>query len=420
MVDNFSKKSLEDIQKNEHSDTREAKRVVSVDSTGQENNAQYPSSADGDSVYCKDIDIDNSDIGDFSGDVCDLFDSLKSLIQHTTSDNPKSIKVLFHRTVYAHQIGLGCDNLSVGFGTDITVKLLGSGETVRYSKNFININPNSALLDFDPKAFNGIILEFNTEDTVCISNVTIRKAIETNTFIKSPHYRPLSLRMNKIIQENLTLADDTIVDSRTINMTTGHGLAADDYIILLTENGEPQLFFAKIISVDVNELTLDTLVPCIFEASETSVTQYDPELNKDGSTTVYKAELKNPYTFPIDITRFIMHITDATDMDDGKFGGRTALTNGISLRKKFPSGCNQHFWNVKTNGNIGELAFDKEYDQKAPSGVYGFSARLTYAGQDKHGVVIRLEQGEAVELLIQDDLTGLTSFSVTCEGHFTE
>ena len=69
---------------------------ITISTEGNEISVQYPLPCDGDSVYCKDIDIDNSDIGNFSGDVCDLFDSLKSLISNTTSDNPKSIKICMH------------------------------------------------------------------------------------------------------------------------------------------------------------------------------------------------------------------------------------------------------------------------------------------------------------------------------------
>jgi hypothetical protein len=107
-------------------------------------------------------------------------------------------------------------------------------------------------------------------------------------------------------------------------------------------------------------------------------------------------------------------------MDDSKFGGRIALVNGIALRKNIPTAGNIHLWNCKTNGELGELSFDKSYDDKAPAGVYGFSSRLTYAGQSKHGVAIKLDPGEAVELLIQDDLTLLLTFTIMVEGHFNE
>lgn len=36
------------------------------------------------------------------------------------------------------------------------------------------------------------------------------------------------------------------------------------------------------------------------------------------------------------------------------------------------------------------------------------------------GVTLRVEQGGNLEMLIQDDLTALTSFVVNVEGHFVE
>ena len=235
--------------------------------------------------------------------------------------------------------------------------------------------------------------------------------------------RPIALRMNKVIQTGLTLATDTVTDSRTITLSPGHGLTAGNYIILLEEvpGDIPCYFYLQIINVATNTIYMDTLMPKVFTAAGCQITQYDPELNKDGSVTVYKAELRNPFTTAVDVTRLIFHIMDQSAMDDALFGGRGALTYGVALRKNDPaSGNNCHYWNVKTNGAFGELSFSKTYEAKAPAGYYGFTARITYAGQDKHGVAIRLEQGQALELLIQDDLTALDKFHVTVEGHFVQ
>jgi hypothetical protein len=136
-------------------------------------------------VYVKDIDTTNSDNGDFSGTITDYFDSLKTVNSDTTANNPKTLKVWFKRTVYAHSIGLGCDDTGGGgFGTDITVKLLGSGEIVRLTKNSTGGDTNSLLIEFGPQAFNGFILEFNTTSTVCVSNITVQKSIETSASLQ--------------------------------------------------------------------------------------------------------------------------------------------------------------------------------------------------------------------------------------------
>ncbi len=41
-------------------------------------------------------------------------------------------------------------------------------------------------------------------------------------------------------------------------------------------------------------------------------------------------------------------------------------------------------------------------------------------GVKRHGVVIRLLPGESLELLVQDDLTDLFTFTANVSGHFTD
>jgi hypothetical protein len=144
---------------------------------------QSPLPINNDSIYVTDIDIKNSDNGDFiSTDsnrgeaITDYFDSLKTVNTNITGDNPKILKFWFNRTIYSHAIGFGCDDLTKGFGQSITIKLLGSGEEVRQTIESPSGSENSRLVQFTgPAAFNGIILEFNTASEVCLSNLTIQK-----------------------------------------------------------------------------------------------------------------------------------------------------------------------------------------------------------------------------------------------------
>ncbi|MCP4365426.1 MAG: hypothetical protein GY800_09040 [Planctomycetes bacterium] len=155
------------------------RKLQLMDEDQKDVGVQHPLSTNGDSVYVKDIDVDNSDNGGFSGEVTNYFDSLKSVNSDASTSNPKSIKLWFNRTLYSHGIGFGCDDLAKGFGASITIKLLGSGEAVRYTKTFTAADPNSFLAEFGPKVFNGCILEFNSAAEVCLSNITIAKSIET-------------------------------------------------------------------------------------------------------------------------------------------------------------------------------------------------------------------------------------------------
>lgn len=232
--------------------------------------------------------------------------------------------------------------------------------------------------------------------------------------------KPFSLRMNKQIQTNLTLSTNTIINIFELNMNPGHGLITGDHIIIIEENGEPNYFFGEIISVNNDIIEMDTLMTYPFNASKARVIQYDPDLNVDGSVTPYIAELCNPFTIPIDINRFIIQMTDGSAMDSSKFGGLDRLTRGISLRKKVSDEYYIHYWNAKDNSELKVLGYDLDYDNKAPAGVFGMTFRLSYNGLDKHGVVIRLRQGQCIELPIVDDLTGQSSILMIAEGSFTE
>ena len=102
------------------------------------------------------------------------------------------------------------------------------------------------------------------------------------------------------------------------------------------------------------------------------------------------------------------------------FGNLTELTNGVVLRRV--DGETNNFWNVKSNRDIGNIAYDLtiRLASNPQQGENGILARYTFAGQDKHGVAVRLNPGDSLQLLIQDDLTGLDAFNIIAEGHYVD
>ena len=121
-----------------------------------------------------------------------------------------------------------------------------------------------------------------------------------------------------------------------------------------------------------------------------------------------------------DIVRFMLQIIATTAMDDGRFGGIDALTKGIVVRHV--DGITKNIFNAKTNGDLKSHMYDLTYSDKAPAGQNGLTARRTFGGQNKNGVVIRLfaDTGDTFKIIIQDDLTGLTDFQVVVQGHVVE
>ena len=234
------------------------------------------------------------------------------------------------------------------------------------------------------------------------------------------HTRAIDTKINIIQDLTITLAVTPIVNQYDLTLTAGHGVATGEFLAFLEQNGDPQIYFGEVLNVVTNVITMDTPVPYPFNPADTMVLKYTNNLNVDGSGTAVVSSIINVFDKALDITRFLFHITDNSAMDDALFGGRAALTRGIVLRVKLLDGNYINYFNIKTNGEFGELGYDIAYDLKAPSGFFGFRSRITYSGIGKHGVVIRLEPGEIIELLIQDDLTDLTAFIMMVQGHFTD
>jgi hypothetical protein len=143
------------------------------------------------------------------------------------------------------------------------------------------------------------------------------------------------------------------------------------------------------------------------------------------SNMAVSGTLANPEIFEIDpppgtvwqFTRVLLSITDQTAMDDAKFGGITALTNGVCLRATTAAGRTVVFANWKSNADMKLDMYDVDYSTKAPSGFFGLNGRWTFT---KAEVVAELD-GDAspiqkLEVLIQDNLTALDTFYMRGQG----
>ena len=139
-------------------------------------------------------------------------------------------------------------------------------------------------------------------------------------------------------------------------------------------------------------------------------------MNVDGGTTPqdFSIILGDNSTIELDITGIRFQITDNVDMDDGKFGGLSALPRGAVMQITHSDGTHNLF-TVKTNGKFGLVMDNTEYNDKAPAGQYGFSAEWKVSNDN--GVTLRLSPGDSLKLIIQDDLTTLTSFKAWVYGH---
>lgn len=209
------------------------------------------------------------------------------------------------------------------------------------------------------------------------------------------------------------IASPVSVDDKVVNVEAGHSIVAGNILNIREGGNFTQL---EVVSVSVNAITVDSPLDKNYSVNA-SVIVGNKNMNVDGSVTPVVFCIKAPPDKKYDITRFTFAGTDDTAMDDSKFCGISALTNGLAFRKC--NGAIKNLLNIKTNGDWALAAYDREYPEKVPAGVYAISVRKTYAGQEKSGVALRMDgsKDENLSFVIQDDLTGITSIYAKAHGH---
>jgi hypothetical protein len=220
---------------------------------------------------------------------------------------------------------------------------------------------------------------------------------------------------------NFTISADITASTLTtleydFEATAGHGLAGGNEIILLDTSAD-RAFYATVMNVATNTITLDRPIDYAFAASTTLGRIATSQMAVDGSSTEQIFTVRAG-TVPFDITRVIIQMVHSAAGDDGKFGGITAISRGLVMRSI--DGVQNTIFNFKTNGDIRNFCFDLTYSDKAAGGENGTGARITFGGQSKHGVTIRLSGTDSLQWVVQDNLTGLTSLRIVAQGHEVE
>jgi hypothetical protein len=135
----------------------------------------------------------------------------------------------------------------------------------------------------------------------------------------------------------------------------------------------------------------------------------------NGSVTPQIFHICPPDGVKYDIYAISISIEDNTVMYESKFGGITALTNGLIGR--VTDGYTKNLFLVTNNGGFREYGFITEYPDKVPTGSYAFWGNKQISRDN--GVAIRLNgtTEDKIEIIVQDDLTGLSKFAITVHGH---
>lgn len=222
---------------------------------------------------------------------------------------------------------------------------------------------------------------------------------------------------SKRVGDYMSLAVDGIQDAYTVTMSPGHTFAVGDSIVMQDIEAKRGMA-AGVLGVAGDVLTLDMPLTFRYRAATTVVAEITSEMNVNGAVTRQTFEVSHSLDVAIDVTRIMFELTCTDPPAFQEFGDIAApgLTRGVACR--VVNGENNNLWNVKTNADLALLMYDVTiYEQAQPFNVNGIAGRLTYGGQTKHGVVIRLAQDQPLEVIIQDDLTSLLSFRMSAAGH---
>ena len=244
-----------------------------------------------------------------------------------------------------------------------------------------------------------------------------------NVVTQDQHTDPIIIYFNQVTN-NTILADPVVLDSITIEVVSAVGISAGKYLTIF--DATIQRFSTFFITAVLNEtVTLDSPMDVAYPAGS-AVDIATVDLNVNGSVTPVKFGLRGttepPDSVPIkfDVTRIMIQCVTGTAVSFGLFGDQPILTNGLVFRKR--DGRFKNIFNFKSNDEMANTMFDWDIlSASNPSqGVDGFKGRLTFAGQSKIGVTVRLGPGEDGELWVQDDLQLITRLRIIAEGHIVE
>jgi len=211
----------------------------------------------------------------------------------------------------------------------------------------------------------------------------------------------------------------TAIDDMSFNVASTTGFVAGAYVTIYSTTSDRWYQGHQVGAVAGSTVTIDTPIDFTFQIGD-KVSVGSSDLAVDGSSTSVTYTLRDPAPVGLDITgditRIILVMECASACSWAEFGDLAALTNGLVLRRV--DGVTQNIFNVKSNKDLANIMYDMDILVAAgPALVDGVKGRLTFGGQNKLGVVVRLAEGEDLEIIIQDNLSALTTFQIYAEGH---
>lgn len=226
----------------------------------------------------------------------------------------------------------------------------------------------------------------------------------------TPHSAPeLSVHMTQETATQSTLSVQANKGSRDIVLVSATGFAVNNRIKIIDgANGENDIL--KVLAVNGNTLTLDR----VLDADQTAgrvVKKVLINMNVDGSVTEQVFSYKPRTGENKRITGINISIVSATEPSTEKFGGITALTRGVHFRVKNATGRDQTYF-ISFRSNIAFELSDFDYIKETKVGGGEYTTFLKSNFFQKMRSVVPLNDTQEFQIIIQDNLTTLSSFEV--------
>jgi len=263
------------------------------------------------------------------------------------------------------------------------------------------------------------IMEVILTDATTGENARVESEGGLAVNIQDQHSRAFDVFFSQDNGTATTLTTDAVYDAYTISVTTGHGLVQGDFFFLSDPVGQRGWSGIVITVAGDNTINLDRPLSYAFPAASTVVQEKNIDMNVDGSTTPQTFSVGGPLLTQLDITRLLFQMTTDTAPQWDEFGDIASPATFRGIQCRIVDGDTRDLWNAKTNGELANLMYDLTiFTGAAGLTKDGIAGRMTYAGQDKHGVTLRIGAGEKIELIVQDDLRALNTFHLIACGHF--
>lgn len=228
------------------------------------------------------------------------------------------------------------------------------------------------------------------------------------------HNIPVNIYLHSHAVTSTTLAAAVTSQDTNITVVDPTGFIVGDQVKI--ENGITEHNLPEITAVNGSVLTLDRPLDNNFSIGAT-VTEVESDMSVLGSLSTPVSYILAPEAGQVwHIQRILLSMTHSTAGDLGLFGNLARLTNGVLLRANV-GGQWATYTNWKTNADIKDDMYDVDFDARSTGGgTYGTTGRGSF---NRVGVTIRLDgdAGDYVEVLIQDNLTGLLTFRIKAQGH---